>query len=173
MKVRMLPISRLFNRYPRLVHDLIRESDKKVQLQFRGEETELDRMVIEQLADPMIHIIRNAVDHGIETIEARRRKGKQDSGILLLEAYHEGSNVVIEVTDDGKGIDLSRIRQKAVEKNLADRRTLDEMNQQALIDMIMLPGFFNHGSNYPHVRARCGHGCSETQHREYQWVPGH
>jgi two-component system chemotaxis sensor kinase CheA len=141
MKVRMLPISRLFNRYPRLVHDLLRDADKKVQLQFRGEETELDRMVIEQLADPMIHIIRNAVDHGIESIEARRRKGKQDSGILLLEAYHEGSNVVIEVTDDGKGIDLSRIRQKAVEKNIADRKTLDEMDQQALIDLIMLPGF--------------------------------
>ena len=141
MKVRMLPISRLFNRYPRLVHDLLREGDKKVQLQFRGEETELDRMVIEQLADPMIHIIRNAVDHGIESLEQRRRKGKQDSGILLLEAYHEGGNVVIEVTDDGKGIDLSRIRQKAVEKNLADRKTLDEMDQQALIDLIMLPGF--------------------------------
>jgi len=141
MKVRMLPISRLFNRYPRLVHDLLKEAHKKVQLQFRGEETELDRMVIEQLADPMIHIIRNAVDHGIESIEERKRKGKQDSGILLLEAYHEGSNVVIEVTDDGKGIDLSRIRQRAVEKNIADRKTLDEMNQQALIEMIMLPGF--------------------------------
>ena len=141
MKVRMLPISRLFNRYPRLVHDLLRDADKKVQLQFRGEETELDRMVIEQLADPMIHIIRNAVDHGIETVKERRQKGKPESGILLLEAYHEGSNVVIEVTDDGKGIDLSRIRQKAVEKNLADRKTLDEMDQQALIDMIMLPGF--------------------------------
>ena len=141
MKVRMLPIARLFNRYPRLVHDLLKEGDKKVQLQFRGEETELDRMVIEQLADPMIHIIRNAVDHGIESVEERRRKGKQDSGILLLEAYHEGGNVVIEVTDDGKGIDLSRIRQKAVEKNIADRKTLDEMDQQALIDLIMLPGF--------------------------------
>jgi two-component system chemotaxis sensor kinase CheA len=141
MKVRMLPISRLFNRYPRLVHDLLRDADKKVQLQFRGEETELDRMVIEQLADPMIHIIRNAVDHGIETREERKRKGKPESGVLLLEAYHEGSNVVIEVTDDGKGIDLSRIRQKAVEKKLADRKTLEEMDQQALIDMIMLPGF--------------------------------
>ena len=141
MKVRMLPISRLFNRYPRLVHDLLRDGDKKVQLQFRGEETELDRMVIEQLADPMIHIIRNAVDHGIETRAERQRKGKPESGVLLLEAYHEGSNVIIEVTDDGKGIDLSRIRQKAVEKKLADRKTLEEMDQQALIDMIMLPGF--------------------------------
>lgn len=141
MKVRMLPISRLFNRYPRLVHDLLKDADKKIQLQFRGEETELDRMVIEQLADPMIHIIRNAVDHGVETIEERRRKGKPESGVLLLEAYHEGSNVVIEVTDDGKGIDLSRIRQKAVEKKLADRETLEEMDQQRLIEMIMLPGF--------------------------------
>ena len=141
MKVRMLPISRLFNRYPRLVHDLLKDSDKKIQLQFRGEETELDRMVIEQLADPMIHIIRNAVDHGIEARDDRKRKGKPDSGVLLLEAYHEGSNVIIEVTDDGKGIDLSRIRQKAVEKQLADRETLERMDQAALIDMIMLPGF--------------------------------
>jgi two-component system chemotaxis sensor kinase CheA len=116
MKVRMLPISRLFNRYPRLVHDLLKDSNKKIQLQFRGEETELDRMVIEQLADPMIHIIRNAVDHGIEMGDDRMRKGKPESGALLLEAYHEGSNVIIEVTDDGKGIDLSRIREKAVEK---------------------------------------------------------
>ncbi len=141
MKVRMLPISSLFNRYPRLVHDLLRDTDKKIQLQFRGEETELDRMVIEQLADPMIHIIRNAVDHGIESCEDRTRKGKPETGVLLLEAYHQGSNVIIEVTDDGKGIDLSRIRQKAVEKQLADRKALERMDQQVLIDMIMLPGF--------------------------------
>ena len=141
MKVRMLPISRLFNRYPRLVHDLLKDSNKKIQLQFRGEETELDRMVIEQLADPMIHIIRNAVDHGIEMCDDRKRKGKPESGALLLEAYHEGSNVIIEVTDDGKGIDLSRIREKAVEKQLADRDTLDRMDQQGLVDMILLPGF--------------------------------
>jgi two-component system chemotaxis sensor kinase CheA len=141
MNVRMLPISRLFNRYPRLVHDLLRDSDKKIQLQFRGEDTELDRMVIEQLADPMIHIIRNAVDHGIESREDRKRKGKSGSGILLLEAFHEGSNVIIEITDDGQGIDLSRIRQKAIEKRLADRETLDGMNQKTIVDMIMLPGF--------------------------------
>jgi two-component system chemotaxis sensor kinase CheA len=98
-------------------------------------------MVIEQLADPMIHIIRNAVDHGIESCEDRKRKGKPQSGLLLLEAYHEGSNVIIEVTDDGGGIDLSRIRQKAVEKQLVDRKTLERMDQQGLIDMIMLPGF--------------------------------
>jgi two-component system chemotaxis sensor kinase CheA len=141
MKVRMLPISRLFNRYPRLVHDLLRDADKKIQLQFRGEETELDRMVIEQLADPMIHIIRNAVDHGIEGCDERKRKGKSESGLLLLEAYHEGGNVIIEVTDDGRGLDLSRIRQKAFEKQLADRETLARMDQKALVDLIMLPGF--------------------------------
>lgn len=141
MKVRMLPISRLFNRYPRLVHDLLKDADKKIQLQFRGEETELDRMVIEQLADPLIHIVRNAVDHGIENRDDRKRKGKPDIGVLVLEAYQEGSDVIIDVTDDGKGIDLSRIRQKAVEKQLADRETLEGMGQKALVDMIMLPGF--------------------------------
>ncbi len=141
MKVRMLPISQLFNRYPRVVHDLLKNSDKKVQLQLRGEDTELDRMVIEKLADPMLHIVRNAVDHGIENTEGRKSKGKQESGVLVLEAYYEGNNVVIEVADDGKGIDLSKIRQKAVEKNLADGETLNRMNQQELIDLIMLPGF--------------------------------
>jgi two-component system chemotaxis sensor kinase CheA len=89
----------------------------------------------------MIHIIRNAVDHGIEPCEARQLKGKPENGVLLLEAFHEGSNVIIEVTDDGQGIDLSRIRTKAVEKQLADRETLETMDQRALIDMIMLPGF--------------------------------
>jgi two-component system chemotaxis sensor kinase CheA len=98
-------------------------------------------MVIEQLADPMIHIIRNAVDHGIESQEDRKRKGKPKSGALLLEAFHEGSNVIIEITDDGQGIDLSRIRQKAIEKQLADREHLEKMDQKEIIDMIMLPGF--------------------------------
>ena len=141
MTVRMLPISRLFSRYSRLVHDLLKDSDKKVQLQFRGEETELDRMIIEQLADPLIHIIRNAVDHGLESQEVRASKGKPESGTLLLEAFHEGSNVVIEITDDGHGIDLSRICEKAIEKHLVDRETLEKMNQKEIIDMIMLPGF--------------------------------
>ena len=141
MKVRMLPISQLFNRYPRLVHDLVKSGEKKVQLRFHGEETELDRMIIEQLADPMIHIIRNAVDHGIETARERARKGKPEGAVLQLEAYHEGDNVIIEITDDGKGIDLERIRQKALEKNLADKETLARMSQQELIDLIMLPGF--------------------------------
>lgn len=141
MKVRMLPIAHLFNRYSRLVHDLLKDTDKKIQLQLRGEETELDRMVIEQLADPMIHIIRNAVDHGIEIRGERERKGKPPSGLLLLEAYHEGSHVVIEVTDDGKGLDFSCIRQKALDKQLADRETLAQMDPPALIEMIMQPGF--------------------------------
>ncbi len=141
MKVRMLPIAQLFNRYPRLIHDLVKDTDKKVQLQFQGEETELDRMVIEQLADPMIHIIRNAVDHGIETREERKRKGKPETGVLVLAAYQEGSNVVIDITDDGKGIDLSRVRQKAVERNLVDPATLADINQRELVDLIMLPGF--------------------------------
>lgn len=141
MKVRMLPLSRLFNRSSRLVHDLLKGSDKKIQLQFRGEETELDRVVIEQLADPMIHIIRNAVDHGIETCGEREKKGKPKSGLLLLEAFHEGSHVVIEVTDDGRGLDFSRIRQKAIEKQLADDETLERMDATALADLIMQPGF--------------------------------
>jgi two-component system, chemotaxis family, sensor kinase CheA len=141
MKVRMLPIAQLFSRYPRLIHDLMRSMNKNVDLEVLGEETELDKMVIEQIADPLVHIIRNAVDHGIEDIEERRRKGKNETGKLRLEAYHEGNSVVIEVSDDGRGIDPAKIRTHALDKGFSSAKELNEMNDQEILTHIMRPGF--------------------------------
>jgi two-component system, chemotaxis family, sensor kinase CheA len=141
MKVRMLPIAQLFSRYPRVVHDLVRNSEKRVELVIRGEETELDRMVIEQIADPLVHIIRNAVDHGIEALAERQRKGKPESGTLRLEAYHEGNYVVIEVSDDGRGIDSDLIKARALEKGFFTSEELDNMAEDQIRAIIMRPGF--------------------------------
>ena len=141
MKVRMLPIAQLFNRYPRLVRDLVHDTGKQVRLEIRGEETELDKMVIEEIADPLIHIIRNAVDHGIETESERLKKGKSAEGHLILESYYESNHVVVEISDDGKGIDPERIRIVALEKNLFSKEELDRMTLKELTGIIMRPGF--------------------------------
>jgi chemotaxis protein histidine kinase CheA len=141
MKVRMLPIAQLFNRYPRLVYDLVRDTAKQVELDIRGEETELDKMVIEEISDPLIHIIRNAVDHGVEPAEERRRRGKPETATIRLEAYHEGNHVVIEIADDGRGLDLDRIRSKALAGNFAGSDELERMTPKDLSSLIMLPGF--------------------------------
>jgi two-component system, chemotaxis family, sensor kinase CheA len=141
MKVRMLPISQIFNRYPRLVHDLAHTNAKKVQLEIRGEETELDKMIIEEISDPLIHMIRNAIGHGIETADVRKKLGKPETGTLILEAYHESNHIVIEVTDDGRGIDTERIKVKAEEMGLFSRDELNRMTKEDLIKFIMMPGF--------------------------------
>ncbi len=141
MKMRMLPIARLFNRYPRLVHDLVRDTGKQVHLEIRGEETELDKVIIEEISDPLVHLIRNAVDHGIEGVEERRKLGKPAVGKIVLEAYHESNHVVIEITDDGKGIDTDRIRAVAFEKDLLPRDELDRMGPKELMGLTMMPGF--------------------------------
>jgi two-component system chemotaxis sensor kinase CheA len=141
MKIRMLPIAQLFNRYPRLVHDLAHTNGKKVQLEIRGEETELDKMIIEEISDPLIHMIRNAIGHGIETPEVRRQLGKPETGTLILEAYHESNHIVIEVTDDGRGIDPERIRAKAEELALFSSEELNRLSADDLTRFIMLPGF--------------------------------
>ncbi|MGD2014248.1 MAG: Hpt domain-containing protein [Desulfobacterales bacterium] len=141
MKVRMLPISQLFNRYPRLVRDLSHNSDKQVQLEIRGGETELDKMIIEEISDPLIHIIRNAVDHGIETRKERRDAGKPEIGTLTLEAYHESNHIVIEITDDGRGLDPDYIKAKALAKGFLPKDELNRMSEKELTRIIMVPGF--------------------------------
>ncbi|MDG4550856.1 MAG: chemotaxis protein CheA [Candidatus Contendobacter sp.] len=141
MKVRMLPIAQLFNRYPRLIHDLTRGTNKQVQLEIRGEETELDRMIIEEISDPLIHLIRNAVDHGFETVAERKRLDKPPTGTLLLEAYHESNHIVIEMTDDGRGMNPELIKSKALEKGLFSREELERMSARELLRLIMTPGF--------------------------------
>jgi len=121
MRVRMLPISQLFNRYPRLVRDLIHDTPKKINLEIRGEDTELDKMIIEKISDPLIHIIRNAADHGIESPEERRRAGKPETGRIILEAFHESNHVVIEVRDDGQGLDPEKIKAVAISRKFINQ----------------------------------------------------
>jgi len=141
MKMRMLPISQIFNRYPRLVHDLTHNTDKKVNLVVNGEDTELDKMIVEELSDPLIHIIRNAVDHGIESMEDRQQLGKQAEATLALEAYQESNNIVIEVTDDGRGINREKIKKKAIEKGLFTADELERMSVAELNRIILTAGF--------------------------------
>ncbi len=141
MKVRMLPIAYLFNRYPRLVRDLVRDTDKQVDLEIKGLETELDKMIIEELSDPLLHIIRNSVDHGIETVEKRRSIGKPEKGKITLNAYHESNHVVIEITDDGRGIDTELLKATALKKKFLPKEELDRMPSKDLIELIMRPGF--------------------------------
>ncbi len=141
MKVRMLPIAQLFSRYPRLVHDLVKSTRKKVSLEIHGEDTELDKMVIEQIADPLVHIIRNAVDHGIEDVSERLQKGKPEEGTLRLEAYHESNYVVIEISDDGRGMDPEQIKARALEQSFVDDEEIESYNEQEVLALIMRPGF--------------------------------
>ncbi|MDH5324636.1 MAG: Hpt domain-containing protein [Gammaproteobacteria bacterium] len=141
MKMRMLPVSHIFNRYPRLVRDLTHGTDKKVNLVIRGEDTELDKMIVEELSDPLIHIIRNAVDHGLESMDERKSKGKTEAGILSLEAYQESNHIVIEVVDDGRGIDPDKIKRKALEKGLVTIEELERMAPRDITQMILAPGF--------------------------------
>jgi two-component system, chemotaxis family, sensor kinase CheA len=139
MAIRMLPIGGVFSRFSRLVRDLAAAAGKKIALEVAGEETELDKSVIERLADPLTHLVRNAVDHGIEKVEGRRAAGKPEQGVIRLEAYHEGGNVVVEVTDDGRGLDPEKIRRKALERGLIEESaTLGAEEVQALI---FQPGF--------------------------------
>ena len=141
MKVRMLPIAQLFTRYPRLVRDLIHDVDKRVHLEIIGEETELDKMVIEEISDPLIHLIRNAVDHGCESAPERRAAGKPEECRLVLQSYHESNHVVIEISDDGRGIDPDEIRKTALKQGIGTPEELDRMNRRELMEIIMKPGF--------------------------------
>lgn len=116
MKVRMVPIESVVNRFPRMIRDLNRKLNKKMELYMTGEETELDRTVIDEIGDPLMHLLRNSADHGLESNEERVRLGKPEVGSIFLDAYQDGNNVVIEVRDDGAGIDIDRVRQKAIDK---------------------------------------------------------
>ncbi|HOO34279.1 MAG TPA: chemotaxis protein CheA [Thermotogota bacterium] len=141
MKIRMVPISYVFNRFPRMVRDLARNNNKEIQLIITGQETEVDRTVVEEIGDPLVHLLRNAVDHGIESKADRLRKGKPATGIVRLDAKHEGNNVVIEVSDDGKGLDRDLLISKAVERGLVDEMTALSMTDEEVYSFIFLPGF--------------------------------
>ncbi|MBR6014043.1 MAG: chemotaxis protein CheA [Selenomonadaceae bacterium] len=141
MKVRMVPVSQVFNRFPRMVRDVTKELNKEINLTIEGEETELDRTVIDEIGDPIMHLLRNSLDHGVEMPDEREAKGKPRVGEVGLIARHEGNNVVIMVTDDGKGIDADVIRRKAVEKGLFSQEEVDKMDDQDAVRIIFLPGF--------------------------------
>ena len=141
MKVRMVPVSAVFNRFPRMVRDVSKELGKDINLTIEGEETELDRTVIDEIGDPIMHLLRNSLDHGVESPDAREAKGKPRTGEVGLIARHEGNNVVIMITDDGAGIDASKIRRKAVEKGMVTQSEADSLDDADAVRLIFLPGF--------------------------------
>ena len=139
MKIRMVPISQIFSRFPRVVRDLSRDLNKKINLQIEGDDTELDKAIIEDLLDPIMHCVRNSVDHGIESPEERKAAGKDEEGTVLLKASNEGNLIIIDIIDDGKGIDVSKIKKKAVERGLIhpDKALTDQEAYQLMFS----PGF--------------------------------
>jgi len=141
MKVRMVPIERVFNRFPRMVRDLSKDLSKDITLNMSGEETELDRTVIDEIGDPLIHLIRNAIDHGIEEKNERVRSNKSPNGTVYLRAYQDGNSVVIEVEDDGKGIDLEKVKKKAIEKGIVTQNDVNTMDDKDIVELLFKPGF--------------------------------
>ncbi|MDP2875302.1 MAG: chemotaxis protein CheA [Holophaga sp.] len=139
--IRMVPVKTIFSKFPRMLRDLAKASGKKIELQMIGEDTEIDKSLIEELSDPLIHLIRNSADHGVESPEARLKAGKSEVGTVILRARHEGDSVLVEIEDDGKGIDPKIIRAKAVEKGLLSLERAEAMSDEEAINMIFLPGF--------------------------------
>jgi two-component system chemotaxis sensor kinase CheA len=138
MRIRMLPISFAFNRFPRLVHDIGNQLGKKVELKLSGESTELDKTVMERIGDPLVHLVRNSLDHGIETPAKRLQKGKPETGHVHLNAFHQGGNIIIEIVDDGAGIDADRIRRKAIERGIIGEN--DILSKEKTLELIFAPG---------------------------------
>ncbi len=139
MRIRMMPISFAFQRFPRLVHDLSQTFGKQIELKLSGESTELDKTVMEKIGDPLVHLVRNSLDHGIESPEVREEHGKSPTGTIELNAFHQGGNIVIEIIDDGAGLNKERILNKAIEKGLA--KSVDILPDDQIYDMIFRPGF--------------------------------
>ena len=140
-KLRMVPVSFTFDRFPRLIRDLSKSLGKDVELVLEGQDTELDRTVIDEIGDPMVHLIRNSLDHGIERREDRRAAGKPEKGILKISAYQEGSGVIIEVSDDGAGINAEKVKQKAVERGIITEEEALAMSEEEAIQLVLIPGF--------------------------------
>ena len=139
MRIRMLPISFVFSRFPRLVRDISQKLDKQVELKLLGEQTELDKTVMEKLSDPMVHLVRNSLDHGLETVDKRVAAGKDPVGTVTLNAFHQGGNIVIEIMDDGQGLNTQKIREKAIKNGLISES--DDLNDNEINELIFLPGF--------------------------------
>ncbi|MGE5848229.1 MAG: chemotaxis protein CheA, partial [Ignavibacteria bacterium] len=141
MKTRMVKIGKVFTRFPRLIRDLSKEAGKKIKLILKGEETELDKTLIEEINDPLVHLVRNSIDHGIEPPDERKANGKNPVGTIILSAEQEGNNIIINVADDGGGINPELIREKAVSKGLISEEKAKELTKQDILNLIFLPGF--------------------------------
>lgn len=141
MKTRMLPIGKVFNKFPRMIRDLSRELNKKIELEIAGEDTELDKSIVEEIGDPLVHIIRNSCDHGIEIGDVRIAAGKSEVGTIQLKAYHEGNHIVIQIIDDGKGLDADMLKQKSIEKGIITEKEADAMSEKEAFGLIFRPGF--------------------------------
>lgn len=141
MKVRMVPIESVVNKFPRMIRDLDRKLGKPMELIMTGEDTELDRTVVDQIGDPLQHLLRNSADHGIESPEVRLAKGKPEKGTIFLKAFQEGNNVIIEVGDDGAGIDTERVKTKAIERGLVTAEAAENLSQKEIINFLFMPSF--------------------------------
>ena len=141
MKVRMVPIESVVNKFPRMIRDLSRKLNKPMELYMSGEETELDRTVVDQIGDPLQHLLRNSADHGIESPEERKKAGKPETGSIILNAFQEGNNVIIEVKDDGAGIDTEKVKEKAIERGLVTPEQAENLTQKEIIDFLFMPSF--------------------------------
>ncbi|MCF6309010.1 MAG: response regulator [Sulfurimonas sp.] len=141
MKTRMLPIGKVFNKFPRMIRDLTRELDKKIELEIFGEDTELDKSIVEEVGDPLVHIIRNSCDHGIEIPAVRTEQGKPETGTITLKAYNEGNQIVIQIDDDGKGLDANMLKDKCLEKSLITEKEAENMGDKEAFGLIFKPGF--------------------------------
>jgi two-component system chemotaxis sensor kinase CheA len=141
MKIRMVPVDQLFRRFPRMVRDVSRQCGRDVELQVSGQDTDLDKGILDAIAEPLTHLVRNAISHGIEPAEERRRLGKTPHGVVKLNAYHQGNQVVVEVSDDGRGIEAQKIRAKAIEQGLTTAEEAARLNENETLDFIFKPGF--------------------------------
>jgi two-component system chemotaxis sensor kinase CheA len=141
MKIRMVPVEQLFRRFPRMVRDVARQCGKDVELLLSGQDTDLDKSILDAIAEPLTHLVRNAIGHGLETAEERKRAGKSAHGTLRLSAYHQGNQVIVEVRDDGRGMDAERIRTKAIAMGLTSKEEADRLNEAEIFDFVFRPGF--------------------------------
>jgi two-component system chemotaxis sensor kinase CheA len=141
MKVRMVPVEQLFRRFPRMVRDVAKQCDKQVNLVLNGQDTALDKSLLDAIAEPMTHLVRNAIGHGIESAEERARAGKPAQGTIRLEAYHQGNQVIVEISDDGRGIDAQKVKTRAIERGLLKREEASRLSEADIMDFIFRPGF--------------------------------
>lgn len=141
LNMRMVPIETVFNRFPRMVRMLAKDLGKKIDLQITGEDTEVDKIVIDEIGDPLVHLIRNAIDHGVETVEKRRDAGKNETGTIKLEAFHSGNHVVIQITDDGNGIHKGKVLEKAIKNGVVTEVEANKLTDREVFDLIFQPGF--------------------------------